>query len=74
MEPKKVWYIVDSKSAAPEIVGTLSELATHLAMEAREHQGHVFVVSDGMEGGDPALVAGVVENDGEAEVKHADGS
>ena len=24
-----------------------SELALHLGMEAREHQGHVFVVSDG---------------------------
>eukprot|EP00903_Cladosiphon_okamuranus_P005838 g5779.t1 len=41
------WYIVDSKSAAPEVVGGASELALHLGMEAREHQGHVFVVSDG---------------------------
>lgn len=41
------WYIVDSKAAAPEVVGGAAELALHLGMEAREHQGHVFIVSDG---------------------------
>lgn len=41
------WYVVDSKADAPEIIGSAAELALHLGMEAREHQGHVFVVSDG---------------------------
>eukprot|EP00752_Nemacystus_decipiens_P018210 g16339.t1 len=43
----RAWYIVDSKGAAPEVIGGASELALHLGMEAREHQGHVFVVSEG---------------------------
>ena len=30
-----------------EIIGGAAELALHLGMEARENQGHVFVVSDG---------------------------
>lgn len=41
------WYVIDSKAAKPEIIGKSLELALHLEMEARENQGHVFVVSDG---------------------------
>lgn len=41
------WYMVDSKASAPEVIGGAAELALHLGMEAREHQGHVFVVSEG---------------------------
>lgn len=54
-----VWYIVDSKSPGPEIVGGAAELATHLAMEAREHKGHVFVVSDGE--GEGCIIEGGVD-------------
>lgn len=59
------WYVIDSKAAAPEIIGTTAELALHLGMEARENQGHVFVVSggdgetvEGSVGGDDGQVAG----------------
>lgn len=43
----KAWFVVDSKSPHAEIIGGAAELALHLGMEARENQGHVFVVSDG---------------------------
>lgn len=56
------WYIVDSKAATPEVVGSAAELALHLGMEAREHQGHVFVVSDG-ETNDSGDVIGSVEDE-----------
>lgn len=42
-----VWYVVDSKAPEPELIGGAAELALHLGMEAREHQAHVFVISDG---------------------------
>ena len=43
----KAWFVVDSKSPHVEIIGGAAELALHLGVEARENQGHVFVVSDG---------------------------
>lgn len=54
------WYIVDSKRDAPELVGDAAKLAQYLGVEAREHQGHVFVVSDG----ENNVVAAGGDNDG----------
>ncbi|CAM9997505.1 unnamed protein product [Ascophyllum nodosum] len=59
-----VWYVVDSKAPEPELIGGVAELALHLGMEAREHQAHVFVISDGKcpeEGGDAGASSGECE-------------
>ena len=59
----KAWFVVDSKSAHAEIIGGAAELALHLGMEARENQGHVFVVSDGSGEEEAVAVAAVAPDE-----------
>lgn len=40
-----VWYSLDSMLRAPKRIGSKAQLLEHLLREAREHNGHVFIVS-----------------------------
>lgn len=70
---QKMWYKVDSKSAKPEMIGGIAELAMHLAMEAREHQGHIFIVSNGLQDAAEIAIEEIVEQN-RASKEHANGA
>lgn len=46
-----LWYSLDSRLSVPQRLGGTAELLQHLLWEARDHKGHIFVVSHGREEG-----------------------
>lgn len=48
-EGAAIWYNLDSRLPGPLRLGGTAELLEHLTREARDHRGHVFVVSQGSE-------------------------